>query len=46
MNAASRYDIAADVAKVLGRTKLVAKYYDLLNENHNTAVKFGEDLIK
>ena len=45
-NAASRYDIAADVAKVLGRTKLVEKYYDLLNENHNTAVKFGEDLIK
>ena len=45
-NAASRYDIAADIAKVLGRTKLVAKYYDLLNENHNTAVKFGEDLIK
>ena len=46
LNAASRYDIAADIAKVLGRTKLVAKYYDLLNENHNTAVKFGEDLIK
>lgn len=45
-NAASRYDIAIDVAKVLGRTKLVEKYYDLLNENHNTAVKFGEDLIK
>ena len=45
-NASSRYDIAADIAKVLGRTKLVAKYYDLLNENHNTAVKFGEDLIK
>lgn len=45
-NAASRYDIAADIAKVLGRTKLVEKYYDLLNENHNTAVKFGEDLIK
>lgn len=45
-NGCSRYDIAADVAKVLGRTKLVAKYYDLLNENHNTAIKFGEDLIK
>ena len=45
-NAASRYDIAADVAKVLGRTKLVEKYYNLLNENHATAVKFGEDLIK
>ncbi|MBQ8985137.1 hypothetical protein IJ076_01065 [Candidatus Saccharibacteria bacterium] len=45
-NAASRYDIAADIAKVLGRTKLVEKYYNLLNENHATAVKFGEDLIK
>lgn len=45
-NAASRYDIAIDVAKVLGRTKLVEKYYNLLNENHNTAVKFGEDLVK
>ncbi len=46
MNTASRYDIAIDVVKVLGRSKLVAKYYDLLNENHLTAVKFGEDLIK
>lgn len=45
-NAASRYDIAIDVAKLLNRTKLVEKYYDMLNENHATAVKFGEDLIK
>ena len=45
-NAASRYDIAIDVAKLLNRTKLVEKYYDMLNENHATAIKFGEDLIK
>ncbi len=45
-NSASRYDIAIDVASVLGQTKLVEKYYDILSENHNTAVKIGEDLIK
>lgn len=45
LNAASRYDIAIDVATVLKRPKLVEKYYDVLNENHKTAVKFGEDLI-
>ena len=39
-------DIAIDIAKVLGRTRLVEKYYDILSENHSTAVKFGEDLIK
>ena len=44
-NRASRYDIAIDVAKVLGRTRLVEKYYDILNENHTSAVKFGEDFI-
>ena len=45
LNRASRYDIAIDVASVLGRKKLVAKYYDILEENHTAAVKFGEDLI-
>jgi len=45
-NLASRYDIAIDIARLLNRTKLVDKYYDLLDENHTTAVKFGEDLIK
>ena len=45
-NAASRYNIAMDVAGVLGRKKLVEKYRDILRENHSTAVKFGEDLIK
>ena len=45
-NAASRYDIAIDVAGVMGRKKLVEKYRDILAENHNTAVKFGEDIIR
>ncbi|MDO4507780.1 MAG: hypothetical protein Q4B65_00070 [Candidatus Saccharibacteria bacterium] len=45
-NAASRYDLAIDVAKVLKRDDLVAKYEDILNKNHETAIKFGEDLIK
>lgn len=45
LNAASRYDIAIDVAGVLKRPKLVEKYYDFLDKNHKSAVKFGEDLI-
>jgi xylulose-5-phosphate/fructose-6-phosphate phosphoketolase len=45
-NSASRYDIAIDVASVLGRTKLVEKYLDILSQNHDIAVKFDEDLIK
>ena len=45
MNAASRYDLAIDVAKVLGRKKLAEKYRDILVENHNSAVKFGEDTL-
>ena len=45
-NAASRYDLAIDVAKVLGRKKLAEKYRDILIEAHSTAVKFGEDIIK
>jgi len=45
-NSASRYDIAIDIAGVLGRAKLVEKYLDILSKNHNTAIKFGEDLIK
>ena len=44
-NAASRYNIAMDVAGVLGRKKLVEKYRDILRENQSTAVKFGEDLV-
>ena len=45
-NRASRYDLAIDVAKVFGREDLVAKYYDILNKNHDYAVQNGEDLIK
>ena len=45
-NAASRYDIAIDVANLLGQEGLVNKYRDILASNHNHAVQFGEDLIK
>jgi len=45
-NSASRYDIAIDIAGVLGRAKLVEKYLDILSKNHNAAIKFGKDLIK
>lgn len=45
-NAASRYDLAIDVAKATGRTKLVNKYLDILRENHAHAVRYGEDLVQ
>ena len=45
-NMASRYDIAIDVASVLGQNHLVKKYQDMLDANHEHAVFFGEDLIK
>ena len=45
-NAASRYDMAIDVAKVLKRTDLVEKYQETLLQNQRHAVQFGEDLIK
>ena len=45
-NAASRYDLAIDVAEILGRTKLVEKYRDILDMNHQYVVEHGEDLIK
>ena len=45
-NAASRYDLAIDVAEILGRTKLIEKYRDILDMNHRYAVEHGEDLIK
>ena len=46
LNAASRYDLAIDVARALGRTKLVEKYQEILRENHAHALRYGEDLIK
>ena len=45
-NAASRYDIAIDIARVLKRDDLVAKYEAVLAQNNLHAVNFGEDLIK
>lgn len=45
-NAASRYDVAIDVAKLYGRTDLVAKYRGIMKENHTYALEHGEDMIK
>ena len=45
-NAASRYDLAIDVAKVLGKTDLIKNYQEALEQNHEHAIQFGEDLIK
>ncbi len=45
-NAASRYDLATDVAYVMDRKDLVRKYEAILAQNHLHAVKYGEDLIK
>lgn len=45
-NMASRYNLAMDVAKALGRDKLAEKYRDILENNHRYAVKYGQDLIK
>lgn len=45
-NGASRYDIAIDVARMLGQSSLVHKYQDILTSNHKHAIQFGEDLIK
>lgn len=45
-NAASRYDLAIDVAKLVGRRDLVSKYEAVLEQNHLHAVKYGQDLVK
>lgn len=45
-NAASRYDLAIDVANLANRQDLVQKYQELLAKNHQHALEFGEDLIK
>lgn len=45
-NAASRYDIATDVAKLYGRDDLVLKYQETLAKNHAYALEHGEDMIK
>jgi xylulose-5-phosphate/fructose-6-phosphate phosphoketolase len=45
-NMASRYDLTIDIAKVLGREDLVAKYESILAQNHRHATQSGEDLVK
>ena len=45
-NAASRYDLALDIAKVLRQDNLVQKYEEILQLNHEYAVEHGEDMIK
>ena len=45
-NAASRYDIAMDVAKVYNREDLVLAYQEILTKNHAYALEHGEDMIK
>ena len=45
-NAASRYDLAIDIAQVMGREDLASKYEAFLAQNRLHAMKFGEDLIK
>lgn len=44
-NAASRYDLAIDVARVLNRQDLVAKYEAILAQNHYHAINSGTDLV-
>lgn len=44
-NAASRYDLAIDIAEALGQSSLVAKYRSILHQNHEHAIKYGEDMI-
>lgn len=44
-NAASRYDLAIDIARVRKRKDLVLKYEAILEQNHLHALQFGSDLI-
>ena len=42
---ASRFDLAIDIAKVIGNQSLVSKYEIFLTQNHLHAIKYGKDLI-
>ena len=44
-NAASRYDLAIDIARVMRRDDLVSKYEAFLAQNHLHAIKYGIDLL-
>lgn len=45
-NAASRYNLAIDIARVKGRDDLVLKYQAILEQNHLHAIKYGTDMIQ
>lgn len=45
-NAASRYDIAIDIAKLKNRQDLVSKYEAILVQNHLHAKEYGTDLVE
>lgn len=45
-NAASRYDIAIDVARLAHRDDLIQKYQDALEKNHAYALDHGEDMVQ
>lgn len=45
-NGTSRFDLAAEVAKLYNREDLVLKYQQTLQDNHTYAVEHGEDMIK
>ena len=45
-NAASRYDLAIDIANLCGQQQLAKKYLDIMVKNFHYAVENGEDLIK
>lgn len=44
-NAASRYDLAIDIARVMRRNDLVSKYEAFLAQNHLHAIKYGTDIL-
>lgn len=45
-NAASRYDIAMDIAKLYRRNDLVQKYQKAIDDNHAYAIEHGEDMVE
>lgn len=45
-NAASRYDIAMDVAKLYRRNDLVQEYQKVIDDNHAYAIEHGEDMVE
>lgn len=45
-NAASRYDLAIDIARVMRNEELVSKYGAFLAQNHLHAIKYGTDIIE